>query len=191
MTAPLQLTHPPRQGEAERDIRYTPAWCTEALLDVCPPPTGQPVLDPAAGDGAILRVLRMRGYDVQWCEIREEEAEGLMAIGWGCVGDWLSVRHRPGPWSIVTNPPYSIGPAFMTACHATQPDYCAALLRLNHLGSASWLSLWRKHPPSGLLVLGSRRPSFSADGKTDASEYVWVVWQSGCSVNGMTWMEWR
>jgi hypothetical protein len=67
----------------------------------------------------------------------------------------------------------------MKACFEIDPPYCAALLRLNHLGSSTWVDFWRKHPPAGAVVLGSQRPSFSNDGKTDASEYVWFVWIKG------------
>ena len=180
---PLALTHPPRPGEAARDVRYTPAWCTELLLERVRVPQGT-ILDPCAGDGAILRVLRDHGYSVESVEIREEEAEGLAKLGTVLVGDWckLSVSLQAQavlsqwPPVIVTNPPYSIGAEFMGACLAMRPVFCAALLRLNHLGSGSWRNFWQRRPPTGLLIMGSRRPSFTGDGKTDASEYVWVVW---------------
>jgi hypothetical protein len=181
MTEPLILTSPSDHTE-QRDVRYTPAWVTEALLYWAPPSTnGRPVLDPAAGDGAILRVLMQHGYPVEWCEIRPEEADGLAKLGRGAVCNWLDVAPLLPDEDrlILTNPPYSCGADFMTVTLDTHPAYCAALLRLNHLGSASWFDFWRKHPLTGMLVLGSRRPSFSADGKTDASEYFWAVWQDG------------
>lgn len=186
MTAPLHLTHPPRPGvEAGRDVRYTPAWVTESLLEHVRVPQG--VLDPCAGDGAILRVMRDHGYPVEWVELRGEEAGGLALLGPGLAGDWCSL-HMRYTGSIITNPPYSIGPAFMRACLESEAPFVAALLRLNHLGSASWFRFWRDFPPTGLLILGSRRPSFSADGKTDASEYVWVIWEAGCCANGAQWI---
>lgn len=195
---PLELTHPPRPGTEDRDVRYTPARCVEALLDVCPPPRGMPVLDCCAGNGAILRVLKGYGYRVQWVEVREAEREALSAIGEGVVWDWIHMSEHwtKGSCSIVTNPPYSIGPAILSAALETNPPYCAALLRLNHLGSASWFRFWQEHQPDGLIILGSFRPSFTEDGKTDASEYCWVVWQSMAvavdgPTNGGSWFEWR
>lgn len=163
-------------GVLQRDIRYTPAWAVEALLEHLPPPPRVPVLDPCAGNGAILRVVKTAGYGVTWIEARQDHVEELRALGEGMVGDWLQVSNGLQSKAIITNPPYSIGPQFMAACLRTLPKYCAALLRLNHLGSSTWFDFWRRHPPNGLLVLASRRPSFSGDGKTDASEYLWVIW---------------
>jgi hypothetical protein len=143
------------------------------LLYHAPPSTdGRSVLDPAAGDGAILRVLLQHGYQVEWCEIRPEEADGLTKLGRGGVCDWISVAPLVPDEDrlIVTNPPYSVGVDFMAATLYTRPAYCAALLRLNHLGSASWVGFWRQHPLTGMLVLGSR---------PDASEYFWAVWMDG------------
>ena len=184
MREPLVLTHPPLQGEARlgRDRRYTPAWCTEVLLEHRPPPRlAGGVLDPAAGDGAILRVLRDHGHSpLYWLDVEPgdgvEEFEGYLDDAG--IGNWLEVARDSAlsRCAVVTNPPYSIGPEFMSATLETCPPYCAALLRLNHLGSATWAKFWREFPLTGMLVLGGRRPSFSADGKTDASEYFWAVW---------------
>lgn len=176
----------PAPGDAlPRDVRYTPTWAVEVLLDAVMLPRNAAVLDPCAGDGAILRVAAAKGHAVQWVELREEQEQVLRDIGPGQVGDWLEVAPTmsgtgaQGPEVIVTNPPYSIGAEIMAACLATKPTYCAALLRLNHLGSKTWLKLWQAHSPSHMVVLSSKRPSFSDDGKTDASEYFWAVW--GCS----------
>jgi hypothetical protein len=175
----------------ERDVRYTPAWCVEVLLKHFAPP-GRLVLDPCAGNGAILRVLLEHGYGVEAVEVRSEEAEGLEQLGPTVIGDWLEISTAMQERrDIVTNPPYSLGPDIMRACLSVMKDYCAALVRLNHLGSASWCSLWRDHPPAGLIVLGSRRPSFTADGKTDASEYCWVVWLSSVAPDGAITIGWE
>jgi hypothetical protein len=197
----------------DRDIRYTPALTVIELLEWWPPPLGATVIEPAAGEGAIVWPLLDRGYTVLANEIRPEAADVISARepvgGFGYRGanltvvtaDWIQLVNdwhyrqegllrnviiRGAPWrmpSIATNPPYSIGPTFMAVCLAIKPGYCAALLRANHLGSATWGPFWRKHPPQGLRFLSgapgaAKRPSFTADGKSDASEYVWVVWST-------------
>ncbi len=57
---------------------------------------------------------------------------------------------------------------------ANTKAYVAALLRCNVLGSNSWRRLWEEQPPTRLRPV--RRPSFSGDGATDASEYLWMLW---------------
>jgi hypothetical protein len=191
----------------DRDIRYTPALTVDELLNWWPPPRGATVIEPAAGGGAIARALLIRNYEVLAVEIRPGAMDAIeisyqlsrnltvLETDWiQLVNDWhyrqegllRNVIIRGAPWrmpSIATNPPYSIGPTFMAACLAIKPGYCAALLRANHLGSATWGPFWRKHPPQGLRFLSgkpgaAKRPSFTADGKSDASEYVWVVWST-------------
>jgi hypothetical protein len=183
----FQLTHP-NDACVERDRRYTPAWCTEALLFHTGPvrlDRGVPTFDPCGGDGAILRVLRDAGFtDLRTTDIDPGEGlEEFRTPGCRLQDDWLKMDGEirpPRPFYVVTNPPYSIGPAFMAVTMELRPRFCAALLRLNHLGSASWRKFWQRWPLDGMLILASRRPSFSADGKTDASEYFWAIWDDEC-----------
>ena len=80
------------------------------------------------------------------------------------------------------NPPYRKAAEFIRQAigERSRGGKVAALLRLNFLGSS------RKRidlvgPGSCLrsvLVL-SRRPSFTGDGRTDACEYAWFVWEVG------------
>jgi hypothetical protein len=50
------------------------------------------------------------------------------------------------------------------------------LLRLPWLGSQK-RAQWQRENPSNIHVL-PKRPSFTADGKTDATEYAWFIWSS-------------
>jgi hypothetical protein len=63
------LTHPVvgRDGGDKLDYYPTPRWCTELLFEHAYKvddrwPDARSVLDPAAGDGAILDVARERGF---------------------------------------------------------------------------------------------------------------------------------
>jgi hypothetical protein len=49
------------------------------------------------------------------------------------------------------------------------------LLRLNFLGAQRRRDWWKAHEPAALFVL-SARPSFTQDGKTDATDYAWFAW---------------
>jgi hypothetical protein len=166
---------PTSPGAGDRDVRYTPRGPIEALLASDPPPRGGYVLDPAAGDGAILRVLVEAGYQVAAHEIREEEQDGLRAITPRVtIGDWLSPRRAYGkPAAIVANPPFSLAREFAISALECC-EWVAFLLRLNTLGSRPWRQFWSEHPPTALRPIV--RPSFTGDGRTDASEYLWVIW---------------
>jgi len=184
----------------ETDLRYTPRATVEALFDSDPPPEGR-LLDPCAGDGAILREADHRGgYDCAACEIREEERLRLEDI---CgphsvkIGDWRKIAPGIGPavsapdlppqaLSIVTNPPFSVAREIAEACFIVRPDYLALLLRCNTLGSNPWRSFWRAHQPTRIRLV--ERPSFPKPGQTEAeaeaegtdmSDYFWSIWAAG------------
>jgi hypothetical protein len=183
--ADFQLTPPPRYryDHGKADFYPTPGWVTEALLKHHPPRMGR-VVEPAAGDGAIVRVLVRLGYEVFAWDIRDTTVE-LLKSGAKLAGvvDWLDKVGRWGPGGgpnapIVTNPPFSIAREFATACLKLEPPYCALLLRLNVLASGPWRKFWVVYPPTSIIFL-TRRPSFTGDGKTDACNYGWVVWEEG------------
>ena len=152
------------------DFYETPEPCTLALLPFLPP---GPVLDPCCGDRAILRVMDAdgrapnRGMDVDparaadvWCD--------ALAVPWG----WASGL-------VVTNPPYSLAEKFVRKALAEvgHRGTVAMLLRLPFLESLARVDLHAKHPSDVLIF--AKRPSFTGDGKTDATAYAWFVWGPG------------
>jgi hypothetical protein len=177
------FTHPTTPGTSrEADFWPTPAHAIESLLDSDPPPKGRLVLEPAAGDGAIVRVLLERGYRVTAIEIRACEIPQLQALCPAICGDFLGPRPhelfadgRP----VLTNPPFSLWRQFAARSLELQPNpthrYIALLLRCNTLGSGPAAEFWNNNPPSAIRPL-KRRPSFSGDGKTDGAEYAWIIW---------------
>jgi len=54
-------------------------------------------------------------------------------------------------------------------------------------GQKRGANLWRKYPPYKVLVC-SKRPSFTGDGKTDNTEYALYYWQVGW--HGQTLLDW-
>lgn len=77
---------------------------------------------------------------------------------------------------IVGNPPY--GDAKRHCEHAIKNARkgVAFLLRLGFLASAQRSEFWKQNQPTRVIVL-SKRPSFTGDGKTDGSEYAFFVWE--------------
>jgi hypothetical protein len=81
------LTHPVvgRDGGDKLDYYPTPRWCTELLFEHAYKvddrwPDARSVLDPAAGDGAILDVARERGFSTYGLELDPVRAEAARSV---------------------------------------------------------------------------------------------------------------
>lgn len=143
------------------------------------------VLDPAAGEGALLRALGGARYAY---EIREECRGALSLIAKVTICDALDGQRDDRVFDLVLcNPPFSLAREFVTAYRYVGKT-SAFLLRLGFLASQSRAPWWAEDPPAHVLVLPAR-PSFTADGKTDASDYAWVVFR-GKTPRGYTRLDW-
>jgi len=187
---------PVREGA---DYYPTPGWAVQAILphldSYLRRDTEHLVLEPAAGDGAIVReVLRWRPCLVDTCEIRGAlftadsllpSAERIGKLGRVGEGDFLGAgRSWYGYDVVLTNPPYKLAFEFVLKAveSINHHGIVVMLLRMGWLeagGSprtlekAAWL---RDHWPD--LFLLQRRPSFMAGaGGNDSATYAWMVWR--------------
>jgi hypothetical protein len=155
----------------EEDFYPTPAWVTRAILPHLPP--FWQVLDPCAGDGAMLDAIgevpvsnrngarfdhicsvTLRGFELH--EGRAHAAghlvdcrDALSADGWGFFD------------LAILNPPFSLAEDFVRRAlgeAAPQRATVAALLRLAFLEGGGRVPLHREHP-SDVFVFANR-PSF-------------------------------
>lgn len=182
----LRLGARPSRRKAKRreaDFYPTPPEAIATLLEQRPPPTWR-VLEPAAGDGAIVRALLERGYEASAVELRYECLPILGRLCPTTIGDWIEIAKSPDAvalaaggqvQSIVTNVPFAIGPGFSEACLSVGAAYVALLLKLDAEGSPTWKEFWGQHPWDDRVKLW-KRPSFTGDGKTDGHNYAWFVW---------------
>lgn len=186
-----------RSNVRRRDDYYvTPSWATEALLDHVP--LCAPILEPACGDGAILRVLAARGYKpLMGVEIDRERANIADTADLGLIlwGDYLDMGAEDlgygkdataelwyglAPTTVITNPPYSLAEEFVRhSLEIVQPGgRVIMLLRLSFLESLRRVSLFAQGSGfRGVHVL-SKRPSFTGGG-SDAAAYAWIEWERG------------
>lgn len=92
---------------------------------------------------------------------------------------------------VIGNPPYKYAEAFVRLSleHTVEGGYVVFLLRLAFLeGQERGAGLWKEYPPKQVAVC-SQRPSFTGDGKTDATAYAVFVWQKGYSGStSLTWL---
>ena len=175
-----------RQTIRDPDDNYaTPEWCLEAIWPHVRPASGV-ILDPCAGSGAVLRFVAAR-YDkalVNGCELDRERCDTAAGHAWCQHGDWLADDHPRtlrGVWPklILTNPPYRLAlPFIQKAIEMVRPAGGAVcmLLRVNFLASQKRADWMREHTPDVWVL--PRRPSFTPDNKTDATEYAWMVWNT-------------
>lgn len=176
------------------DYYSTPEWVTESALNRFetryPDMSWDRVLEPAAGNGAITRVMRRKRQvkHLTTVEIMPSRSIALKLYtrpNRHYAGDFRSFANleaRKGTkYSVIlTNPPFSHAEAFvMRSLSLLRPDgYLALLLRLAFLESQERAEMHRKYP-SDVFVL-PRRPSFTGDGQSDMSAYAWFVWGPGC-----------
>jgi hypothetical protein len=161
------------------DYYPTPPWCTQLLLEHYPPPTKY-IVEPSAGDGAIVREIK-RWKDVAVCgiEIQERFEEPLRkCCDFVHMGDFFHhAKHAGNPinTSYIGNPPYSLALQFIKEAMRLGVRYIAMLLRMDFLGSKERARFHNEHPLTQLRVLG-KRPAFKGTGATDVYNYAWFIW---------------
>lgn len=158
----------------EGDAYYTPGWCVDALLNAVPLPGGV-WLEPACGDGAIIRAVSEFPHrdDVITWRALDIDGRGFGRVPCSAmVGDFLQYEPFERFDVAITNPPYTLAMDFVQKAleHAS---VVVMLLRLPWLASQK-RSAWLKEHCPDVYVL-PKRPSFTG-GATDATDYAWMVW---------------
>ena len=165
-----------RHTNAERgaDVYETPACAVEALL--CVEDIPNPVWEPACGPGAIVRVLRDRGYMVY--------ASDLHDYGCGMSGiNFLMTNLHPPVKCIVTNPPYQWAQQFVERALELSP-LVIMLMRLaffesdrrSHILEGCGLArihCFRKRLPM------MHRKSWQGPKANSGMAFAWFCWQRG------------
>jgi len=141
------------------------------------------ILEPSAGSGNFIKVLREMGNKghITSVEIRAEE---LCILDFYSneiiVGDFLSHEFEYDKFNyIIGNPPYSLAIEFLEKCFSiSNPKNTTIimLLRTAFLESKKRYKFWQRHPVNHLYVL-SERPSFTGKG-TDSTSYSFFVWDN-------------
>lgn len=178
----------PRQG-GEHDFYRTPEWVVVSIL----PHLDQRILrhglilEPSAGDGAIIKALQPKITDlrqVMGIEIRSEGVAQLSELGIGLTmeGDAVwQMEHMAKCWDerpslVIANPPFKDAIEHLRAAiQVVAPGgQVAFLLRLAFLAGKKRVSFHQEF--AGDVYVLPRRPSFTGKG-TDSSDYMWWVWR--------------
>jgi hypothetical protein len=179
-----------RHPLAERglDLYETPAVATKALLRAEPVPLG--VWEPAAGRGAITRVLQDRGHDVISSDVHD------YGFPLHFVGDFLTQEHMPADCDcILTNPPFQIAEKFVAHALNLAPRVIM-LLRLAFLESERRCDILEGRGLTRVYVFRKRLPMMHRDqwaGRKANSgmAFAWMVWDRAhtgpATINRISW----
>ena len=170
----------------QKDDWYpTPHKAIRSLLDV--ESFDETIWEPAAGDGAISKVLEKACYQVISSDLND--------YGYCDAGVDFLMAHKKAADSLVTNPPYKLAQQFIEHAIGLGVKNHAWLLRLSFLeGQGRFNALFDNYPPARVHVFSKRVTMWRGDegqawyGKTGKTAYAWFVWNS--YYNGKTQLGW-
>lgn len=168
----------------EADNYPTPGWCVRRFLEARPDITKGQIIEPCAGDGAIIQQLGVPAHRMTAIELRNSwdvvmkltAMAGTVKTNTNFLG-WSSGLGSGPPFPFdasISNPPFSIALEVILAS-LNIAARVAMLLRLNFVGGQERSRWMRSHMPNTYVL--PDRPSFRADGQTDSIEYAWFVWE--------------
>lgn len=136
-------------------------------------PPSHLILDPFAGEGAILQVFKQRGHPVVGVEIQPKYEDALAAL---CdehiIGDCFEVlgdsNNSLNGSTIVTNPPFSLAERAVRR-FATKCDRMVMLSRQGFLSSGKRRDLYMRFRPRAIYQMIDR-PTFVWVCKSDAKD---------------------
>ena len=152
------------------DFYQTPYSMIEQLLEHEWFTHGKTLLEPACGEGAIVKVLKKRGFKPQYSDI----IEGTDFLKETECFDYL-----------ITNPPYSLANEFILKAKKVIKNKFAMLLPISYLhGQRRYKDIWTDTTfPLCRVHIFTRYPLLSSeireDGKykTCMQVYAWYVWK--------------
>jgi hypothetical protein len=171
MTFTMRATLGTPRPAGSPDFFQTPPEYVSWLLDV--ETFDGIILEPAAGDGAIVRVLQAHGHDVIWFDkFRGVTRRDFM--------DWKSTVPN-----IITNPPYGRGrpEAFITRALAVSTRKVAMLLRLTFLEGQKRRPKFENEWPLKTVYILTKRWNFATNDWGGATAYAWYVFDKSWEPN--------
>lgn len=180
------------RGRAEDDFYATPFSATRALCDV--ETIKGSILEPAAGEGHICKVLRDQckwndGYELTATDLVERRDRFDIGITGGI--DFLTHDYGRKFDNVVCNPPYAIAEEFVRRALDVTEDYYGRVfmfLKLQFLEGIGRLPLFRETPLETVYVFSKRVSTWRNGEERDENGrpwsttlcHAWFVWTKGC-----------
>lgn len=171
------------------DFYETPAWAVDSLLPHLPLSDASLVVDAGAGTGAIAACIALRlptlevvGIEKQGELVEKARARALYSCEFvqADFETWQSDRSSPDV--VIMNPPFSRAAEFIRRALVIvrRGGTVACLLPVSFMFGVGRYDFHTKYKDADIYHL-MKRPSFTGDGKTDATNYVWWIFGPGTS----------
>jgi len=166
-------------GERSVDDFYrTPAWMTQALLARCSFNMCEGVVEPCAGDGAIVNQLPQNVDALTNDIVARHPFLPEFLLDARAVKSWHAFKEATSRIDVVvTNPPFNEAYEIVVQAVDHARVAVAMLLRLSWLEPTEERGPWLlANPPEALIVLP--RHDFRGNGATDSVTSAWMVWMT-------------
>lgn len=151
----------------KHDAYQTPAWATDAIIPYLDIPKRWRVLEPAAGEGKMVRALRRHGFKVDGSDIQRGK-------------DFLDKDKVIRVKAIVTNPPYNLARKFIERALECTEEECgvvAMLLKVDFDSGDTRRHLFNDHPAFKCkVVLTKRIQWFEGSDGAPSENHAWFIW---------------
>lgn len=197
-----------KKNDAYYTISKVAAGCVNALAPYIPWAPITYGLEPSCGGLSFVYAMReyarnkpdgpvvMQGVDLyETSRYAPDKGEGDYFAFDYFSSNFLSFRVMPHINFAIGNPPYAEAKEHLMHLFSqvTWPNFAAGfLLRAGFRHSLKRKWFWDHYPCYALKAI-RRRPSFTGDGKTDASEYDFIIWKKQDDVwlgnEHLTWID--
>lgn len=185
------------RGRVANDYYATPFYATEAILDkLSDYDLGDNILEPAAGEGHIVKVLAERfpnkniiANDLEWRNSR---------FGFNIQGDVDFLTYEPEYEvdTVITNPPFSLAQQFIEKSLQIAKKYVIILAKIQLLEGEKRKLLFENNPPHYIYVFSKRCSTLRNGEEIDKNGkklttvlcLAWYVWEVG--YKGETTVKW-
>lgn len=176
------------------ELYETPPEATYALIEHERLP--QRLWEPAAGRGAIVRVLRAAGHSVLSTDLHNHPGAEPWDVDQTGLNFLKPMKNLPEIDAIVTNPPFSKAQEFVDRSLQYAP-MCCMLLRLVFLESERRHQWFKQVGLQRVHIFSQRLPMMHRDGwtgprSTSTTAFAWFIFNRDCKrLPTINWIRWR
>lgn len=188
LTKDKAMVGKPSYERREKEFYETPEWCTEVLLSKIDFKENgyNNVWEPAAGNGAIAKILEKHGLQVEATDIIQRDYPLFRVLDFL---EWFPDTYHE---NIITNPPYKLAEHFVNVALdevQKQKGKVAMLLRNEWDCAKSRTYLFTKKPFRCKIVLTKRPRWIEGTTTSPRHNYSWFVWD--WSYQGKPYLEYQ
>lgn len=175
----------PTRSRAENDFYATPFEATTAILDRIP--LSGSILEPAAGQGHISKLLKERYPDSEIVSSDLIEREDKFACNIQTGVDFLTHEFDRKFDNVITNPPFSLAKEFIEKALSITSDKVIMFAKIQLLEGEKRRALFDHSPLKYVYVFTKRQSPLNNGSAVDENGkpwattmcFAWFVWEHG------------